>query len=198
MSSLNFDLFEHYRSRAAQGDGEAARDLLRLLADRVGNPEQALEQRERDTLAMILRRFADYSDDVDKERENKQRRNWTPMRVFMDDPERGLPNAKTGPQRMTRMAADYERQLQYMDAIIAFHRAANLPMPETLKEGAAKKIAAAFTKIETKAGSKGASYKTLQLSYAAFRPYLDGYMQQRDAEQAERDEAKKNAENNPA
>lgn len=199
MAELQFDLFEHYHARAVQGDGEAARDLLRLFADRVSDPQQEpLQQRERDVLAMALRRFADYSDDVDREREDKQRRKWTPMRVFMPEDGARLPDAGKGPPRMARKAADYDRQLEYIDAIIAFHQAAKLDMPEELKEAAAKKIAAAFTKAEKKAGGKGASYKTLQNAYAAFRPYLDGYLQQRDADQEERDKAKKNAEDNPA
>ena len=200
MAELNFDLFEHYYSRAVEGDGEAARDLLRLFADRVSNPEQEpLQQRERDVLAMALRRFADYSDDVEKERDDKQRRKWTPMRVFMPEGGKRMPNAATGPMKMARKAADYDRQLEYIDAIIAFHQAAALEMPDALSEGPAKKIAADFTKAEKKkSGGKGASYKTLQPAYAAFRPYLDGYLQQRDAEQAERNEAKKNAEDNPA
>lgn len=180
MAELNFDLFEHYHSRAVEGDGEAARDLLRLFADRVSNPEQEpLQQRERDVLAMALRRFADYSDDVEKERDDKQRRKWTPMRVFMPEGGKRMPNAATGPMKMARKAADSERQLQYVDTIVAFHHAAKLPLPDLIKEGAAKKIAADFTKAEKKRGGKGASYKTLQTAYAAFRPHLDAYMRDR-------------------
>jgi hypothetical protein len=213
MAELNFDLFEHYRSRAVKGDGEAARDLLRLFADRVSNPEQGpLQQREREVLAMILRRFADYSDDVDKEREDKQRRKWTPMRVFMEEADGKLLDAERGPMKLARKVEAAERHGEYIVAILAYlleeqdkAHLRDLVLPESLRRGAANDIAAELTSVAEEAESDrkkrarkrgepettlktGVSYKTIQNVYSDFKPTFAEFVtecdERADAERA--------------
>lgn len=113
MAELNFDLFEHYHSRAVQGDGEAARELFGFLADRIENPKHGpLTARESAALVTALRRFAEYSDSPDKARQK-----WTPMRAFMSDADAAR-GAGVGAAKVATATAKMERYQYYYDEVL--------------------------------------------------------------------------------
>lgn len=179
MAELNFDLFEHYHARAVKGDGEAARELFRFLADRIEDPRHGpLTARESAALVTALRRFAEYSDSPDKTRQK-----WTPMRAFMPDKEAAR-GAGAGAAKGATAVAKMERYERLYDEVLAELDRTGKKVPT---EGTFKAVAARITEQERKEAERarkrgaapsakkkpGVSYTTVKTAYREMLEFDD-------------------------